>query len=568
MKLRVAAAVPLVRPGAVKQNLAACLKLAKEADRKGVDVVVFPELCMTGVTCGVVETLDALSLSAMKAYAEFVKKTAALKPVFVVSSVFPQEETNTATRGVAVCMGGETIACSYDGGVVFTLGKVKALVQLGTELTKSKAQLVLNPYSEPELIGAREKRTARLRSIAGVVVSAGAGVGESTASCVYGGAGVVVQDGVVLAEGERFQYRNALVTADVEFGAKAGKLPEVEVEMAVCRPTNPFLPIGEESFAERCAEILTLQSCGLATRLLHTNHSRVVLGVSGGLDSTLALLVAVEAFRKLKLDTAGIICVSMPGFGTTAHTRSNGAKLCKALGLKLRTIDISPACKAHLKAIGHNGRTHDAAYENAQARERTQTLMDLGNHLHALTIGTGDLSEAALGWCTYNGDHMSMYSVNGNVPKSVARAIVAWVAEEQGCKLAEVLQDILATPISPELLPHASGAIHQKTESLIGPYELHDYFLYYFVGKRLLPPLVLESAVDAFNGIYSAQEIAKWLDVFLARFFSQQFKRSCAPDCPQVGTVSLAPGDWRMPSDIDGSLFSLKNWKAQDWCTP
>ena len=313
---------------------------------------------------------------------------------------------------------------------------------------------------------------------------------------------------------------------------------------------TPFVPQSKINLDERCEEILTIQATGLATRLNHTHAKTAVIGLSGGLDSTLALIVAVHAFDMLGLDRKNIIAVTMPCFGTTKRTKSNAEILAESYGVSFKDIDISKAVTQHFEDIGQDINTLDVTFENGQARERTQVLMDIANKTGGFVIGTGDLSELALGWATYNGDHMSMYAVNASIPKTLVRHLTAFEAEHSEGKLKEVLLDILATPVSPELLPPKDGEISQKTEDLVGPYELHDFYLYYFVRLGFTPSKIFRLAKLAFDGEYDDATIEKWLKTFIRRFFAQQFKRSCLPDGPKVGTVTLSPrGDWRMPSD-------------------
>ncbi|MDR1005148.1 MAG: NAD(+) synthase, partial [Prevotellaceae bacterium] len=325
-------------------------------------------------------------------------------------------------------------------------------------------------------------------------------------------------------------------------------------------PAHPFVPQGN-ALDERCEEIFSIQTMGLAQRLVHTHAQRAVVGISGGLDSTLALLVCVKTFDKLKRPRTDIIGVTMPGFGTTDRTYTNAVALMRELGVTLREISIREACELHFRAIGHDIDRHDAVYENAQARERTQILMDIANQTNGLVIGTGDLSELALGWATYNGDHISMYGVNSSIPKTLVRHLVRWVAlnSREAAEHATLL-DIIDTPISPELMPaDKQGNILQKTEDLVGPYELHDFFLYYFIRFGFSPSKIRFLAMHAFGERYDEQTIIHWLETFLRRFFSQQFKRSCLPDGPKVGSISLSPrGDWRMPSDA-----SVEAWLRQ-----
>ena len=335
-------------------------------------------------------------------------------------------------------------------------------------------------------------------------------------------------------------------------------MPPLSVEQ-MDRPYDPtpFIPRDSRTREERCQEIFSIQAAGLARRMAHTGLKRAVIGISGGLDSTLALLVASETMKILNLPAENILCVTMPGFGTTDRTYRNALELIASLGAELREIDIRPACLQHMKDIGHDPEIHDVTYENTQARERTQILMDMANKEGGLLVGTGDLSELAMGWCTYNGDHMSMYGVNASVPKTLVRYLVDYVASRSDARTAAVLREVLDTPVSPELLPpDENGKIAQKTEDNIGPYELHDFFLYHFLRFGCERGKLAFLAQRAFGGKYSSAEVDKWLELFLKRFFASQFKRSCLPDGPKVGSVSLSPrGDWRMPSDADRGIF-------------
>ncbi|MGE4569423.1 MAG: NAD(+) synthase [Bacteroidales bacterium] len=408
-----------------------------------------------------------------------------------------------------------------------------------------------------------------------------AGTGESTTDLVFGGKALAAENGIMVAEAARFESRDQLLPAEIDiekvllerrrhtgfssptppmnfisipFARKASfkQLPQPKVN-----PT-PFVPSGENR-NPRCAEIMAIQATGLQKRLLHTGCSKVVVGLSGGLDSTLALLVSIQAFALAGLPIEGIIAITMPGFGTTSRTYNNAVNLAKTLGVTLREISIKAACLQHFSDIGHNPEVHDVTYENSQARERTQILMDLANREQALVIGTGDLSELALGWATYNGDHMSMYGVNAGVPKTLVRHMIAWKAAESNPEVATLLADILDTPVSPELLPAGKeGAMTQKTEELVGPYLLHDFFLYQTLRFGFGPAKTHFLATLAFEGTYTPQEIQKWMNLFYKRFFSQQFKRSCMPDGPKVGSVNLSPrGDWRMPSDAESTLWQM-----------
>lgn len=415
------------------------------------------------------------------------------------------------------------------------------------------------------------------RTISGYIY-AGASVTESTTDLVFSGATMICENGTMLAEGERFCRETVITCADIDieklcaerrhnmsFENQPCKLPVVDC--SVKNDTNdlayrfvdphPFVPASDEKRRERCREIFSIQASGLAKRLEHVGSKGCVIGISGGLDSTLALLVAVRAMEMIGKPTEDIIGVTMPGFGTTDRTYTNAVKLVNELGATLREIDIKAACLQHMKDIGHDPDIKDITYENTQARERTQILFDLANKTGCLLVGTGDLSELAMGWCTYNGDHMSMYGVNASVPKTLVRYLVDYVAGESRKEVADLLYDVLDTPVSPELLPpDENGKISQKTEENIGPYELHDFFLYNFVRFGFDREKLSMLAVKAFNGKYDSAVVERWLNEFLRRFFISQFKRSCIPDSPKVGSVSLSPrGDWRMPSDASFSEF-------------
>ena len=448
--------------------------------------------------------------------------------------------------------------------------------QPSSRLASAGATVIANLSASDESVGKDEFRrqiamtqSARLCC---AYVYADAGEGESTGDLVFSGQNMIVENGVILAESERFTTgllytevdlarlayeRRRLNTFTQDAGMKTVgfELPERPLALTRKIDPHPFVPSAESARRKRCEDILTIQAAGLAARLRHTG-CKAVLGLSGGLDSALALLVACRACDRLDRPRADIRAVTMPCFGTTGRTLQNARRLARACGAELCEVKIGETVRAHLRDIGHDGRT-DVAYENAQARERTQVLMDMANMENGLVVGTGDLSELALGWATYNGDHMSMYGVNAGVPKTLVRYLVDFVADERGGKLGEVLREILATPVSPELLPpDKNGKIAQKTEDTLGPYEVHDFFLYHFQRFGASPDKLMFMACRAFDGVYSREQIEKWLRLFMKRFFSQQFKRSCIPDGPKVGSVSLSPrGDWRMPSDADASAW-------------
>jgi len=453
------------------------------------------------------------------------------------------------------------------------------------QMAVSGATLLLNLSASPELLGKEAYRRALVQANSArclaAYVYASAGPGESSTDLVFSGHSLIAENGAVLAETERFQFASQTIVADIDIerlvnerlknnsfaasrSATAYRTIDFTLPEAVAAPllrpvpATPFVPVAAEERAERCQEIFEIQTTGLAKRLRHVNCSRAVIGISGGLDSTLALLVAVKAFDKLGYDRSGIEAVTMPGFGTTGRTRGNAERLAELLGVNLRVISIDAAVRQHFADLGHDETLHDITYENAQARERTQLLMNISNQVGGLLIGTGDLSELALGWCTYNGDHMSMYGVNGGVPKTLVRYLVAWCAEaEFAGETGDILIDVCETPVSPELLPpDENGEIKQRTEDKVGPYLLHDFFLYHCVRLQYRPAKILFLAQQVFADQFSDEVLRQWLQVFYRRFFSQQFKRSCLPDGPKVGSVVLSPrGDWRMPSDACVALW-------------
>ena len=459
---------------------------------------------------------------------------------------------------------------------------------------RAGATLVLNPSASNELVGKAEYRESLVANQSArclcAYAYASANPCESTTDTVFGGHMLIAENGRMLAESSRFETSGTVLLGDVDtvrmthdrlnaatfhqrLPMDAGIAPWRRIPLAlpagrgntavmkdVLRPRerHPFVPANPAVREARCREILAIQTAGLSKRLSHTGLKRLVVGVSGGLDSTLALLVAARTMDRLGLPRANVLGITMPGFGTTDRTYRNALDLMRSLGAEIREIPISEAALLHFRDIGHDPAVHDVTYENVQARERTQILMDLANREGALLVGTGDLSELALGWCTYNGDHMSMYAVNTGVPKTLVKYLVGWYADhEAGADSAHILHDILDTPISPELLPpDPEGKIAQKTEDVVGPYELHDFFLYHIVRYGAAPVKVRALAISAFEGTYDAATVEKWLRVFIKRFFSQQFKRSCLPDGPKVGTISLSPrADWRMPSDAPADAW-------------
>lgn len=459
-----------------------------------------------------------------------------------------------------------------------------SIVPPSNDLALNGANMIFNLSSSNELIGKYDYRKNLVKGQSAKLISGyvytSSGISESTTDVVFSGHAMIAENGQILKESNRFQFDSELIIEDIDIqkinnlrmkdisymGVKPSKkVREVTLDIRNSKDLirgyekNPFVPKNEAKRNERCHEIFQIQACGLAKRLKHIGTSKTVIGISGGLDSTLAFLVIVEAYKKLGIDTSNIAAITMPGFGTTSRTLENSKRLMQAYHVDLQEIPIVEASLLHMRDIGHDPEIHDVTYENVQARERTQILMDVANKIGGIVVGTGDLSELALGWCTYNGDHMSMYAVNTSIPKTLVKYLVRYVADTNP-EVKEILYDILDTPISPELLPPTkTGEIKQKTEDKIGPYELHDFFLYHFFRYGATPDKLRLLANKTFEGIYSEEEILKWLEVFLKRFFTQQFKRSCLPDGPKVGTVSLSPrGDLRMPSDA-----SYNEWVKQ-----
>jgi NAD+ synthase (glutamine-hydrolysing) len=634
--IKVAAAIPSVKVADCSYNVQQIESLIAMAEGKGVEVIVFPELCITGYTCqdlfkqtllleqaetsvlmlldftrkldiisivgvpvvvgdlllncaAVIQKGDLLGLvpkTYLPNYSEFYEKR-----WFASSQDLQPSEIRFAGNKIVVTPQ-PTLFRTCDGAMfgVEICEDVWAPVPPSCNLALSGADIIFNLSSSDELIGKHDYLKGLLaqqsaRMISGYVYS-GCGFGESTQDVVYGGNAIAYENGQLLAESERFAFDSQLIITQIDvekirnerrtnstyINAQRGHDSRIvnahtvmprDFELIRDVDPHPFIPKTDD-MEKSCDEIFSIQVAGLAKRLVHTGCKTVVVGISGGLDSTLALLVCVRTFDKLQLSRKGIVGVTMPGFGTTDRTYNNAVNLMKSLGITLREISIADAVKQHFNDIGHDINVHDVTYENSQARERTQILMDLSNQLGALVIGTGDLSELALGWATYNGDHMSMYGVNAGVPKTLIKYLVKFVAmSEDSDETRSILLDIIDTPISPELIPaDEAGNITQKTEDLVGPYELHDFFLYHIIRFGYRPSKIFMLARKAFDGsnpeapFYDDETIKKWLTIFLRRFFNQQFKRSCLPDGPKVGSVSLSPrGDWRMPSDASSALW-------------
>jgi len=624
--IKVAAAVPAVKVGDVVYNVQQIESLIAQAEGRGVEVMVFPELCLTGYTCqdlfreqllldkaeegllmllDFTRKLDVISIVGLPVVINgLLYNCAVVIQHGTILGVVPKtylpnygefyekrwfasaQDLNPAEiylAGSPVSVSAEPIIFSTGDDVKFGIEiceDVWAPIPPSNNLALAGADIIFNLSASDELIGKHRYLCSLLAQQSARTISAyvyaSSGFGESTQDVVYGGNAMVFEDGSLLIDGERFSLQPQIQVAQVDverlrmerrqnttfinaqrhssarhIAAKPVAPRDFELIRQV--DAHPFIP-KDGDMQQGCEEILNIQVAGLAKRLYHIGASKAVIGISGGLDSTLALLVTVKSFDKLGLDRKGIIGITMPGFGTTDRTYNNAMALMKALGVTIREISIAKAVTQHFEDIGHDMQKHDVTYENSQARERTQILMDVANQVNGIVIGTGDLSELALGWATYNGDHMSMYGVNAGVPKTLIRYLVSFVAGELA---TDILLDIIDTPISPELIPaDAMGNIKQKTEDLVGPYELHDFFIYYFLRWGFSPKKIFILAQKAFDKTYDDATIKKWLQTFCRRFFTQQFKRSCLPDGPKVGSVSLSPrGDWRMPSDASSALW-------------
>ena len=652
--VKVASAIPAVRVGDVAYNVEQIENLVIQAEGKGVEVIVFPELSLTGYTCQDLFRqqllLDRVEQGVMRLM-DFTRKldiiaiVGAPIPVgnlllncavviqkghvlgMVPKFYLPNYSEFYEKRWFASAQDLRDMELRYAGNVVNMTADIQLFrtadgVLFGIEICEdvwapappsnklalAGADIVFNLSASDELIGKHDYLKSLLsqqsaRTMTGYVYSS-CGFGESTQDVVYGGNAMIYENGKLLAEAARFSLEPQMMMTQIDVeklrserrgnstyvnaqrNVKFSLLDkqfairiidafpkEMEREFKLERTVSPhpFIPAMEDMEVS-CEEIFNIQVMGLVKRLVHTHAETAVIGISGGLDSTLALLVCVKAFDKLKRSRKGIVGVTMPGFGTTGRTYNNAMELMRSLGITVKEVSIVDAVTQHFEDINHDISVHDVTYENSQARERTQVLMDMANKLNGMVVGTGDLSELALGWATYNGDHMSMYGVNASVPKTLIRYLVNYVAQcEVDDQSAQTLQDIIDTPISPELIPaDEKGNIQQKTEDLVGPYELHDFFLYYFLRFGFSPKKIFMLAKNAFienkskrvklgpndPETYDEETIKKWLRVFVRRFFSQQFKRSCLPDGPKVGSVSLSPrGDWRMPSDAMAAMW-------------
>ncbi|MGN1031627.1 MAG: NAD(+) synthase [Butyricicoccaceae bacterium] len=632
--IKIAAATPEIHVADCKFNADNIIALCREADEKGVKVLGFPELCITGYTCSDLFLHNLLLDSAMQQLGRILRETRDMDMVIlvgipvrapggalyntaavlhkgVVMGFVPKRnipnytefyelrhftEANENTEfEVSVPDGdGETTWAPCTPNIIFRCNELPELT-IGVEicedlwvpnppsgkLAEQGATVLVNLSASDEIIGKAQYRRDLVKMQSGKCFAAymycDAGQGESSTDLVFAAHNVIAESGSLLAQSPRFT--TGLTTADIDLKKldydrrrcntfRTVTSPEngwievgfdmelTETKLERVFPNTPFVPSDKDDLAARCEEILTLQATGLATRIRHTHARTAVVGLSGGLDSALALVVTVHAFDLLGRDRKDIIAVTMPCFGTTSRTKNNALTLAEAYGTSCRQIEIGASVTQHFIDIDHDMEDHSVTYENGQARERTQVLMDIANKTGGMVIGTGDLSELALGWATYNGDHMSMYGVNCSIPKTLVRYLTAYEAQRAGGETGRVLLDILDTPVSPELLPPKDGEISQKTEDLVGPYELHDFFLYYMLRFGMEPRKIYRMACRTFEGKFEPDFIKKWLTTFMRRFFMQQFKRSCLPDGPKVGTVTLSPrGDWRMPSDAVSALW-------------
>lgn len=635
--IKVAAITPVLKVANPDYNVGEIAKLIKEASNQRAIIAVFPELSITGYTCGDLfgqTLLEQKSYTALATLLNNTKDTDILgivgMPLAVLDGLyncavafrkgnilgvvpkmfipnykeFYEKRWFRSGREIVkslteITLLGQTVPfgnlifqsdCPKFGLGIEICEDIWSVVPPSSYLALKGAHIICNLSASNDLVNKAEYRRNLIvqqsaRTLTGYIY-ASTGVHESTTDIVFGGERIIAENGSLLSVSDRFGRGSEIIYSDIDVERltterlvnqtfadsqqtvaaftdyqivplrfeSLGEAQTLDREIAPL----PFVPGNPLVRDERCAEIFNIQVAGLCKRLEHTGITKAVIGVSGGLDSTLALLVVVQAFKTLKLPLAGIMAVTMPGFGTTDTTYYNAIGLMQELGVTIKEIDIRPACFQHFNDIGHDPDNHNVVYENTQARERTQVLMDIANQINGLVVGTGDLSELALGWCTFSGDHISMYGVNASIPKTLIRYLVNWVADlAEDQRIGEILRAITETPISPELLPpDKQGNIQQKTESTIGPYELHDFFLFYMLRYGMSPHKIIFLATNAFKNQYSLEEIKKWLQVFYQRFFRQQFKRSCLPDGPKVGSVSLSPrGDWRMPSDASAELW-------------
>ena len=628
--VRVGAVVPKLKVADTEINCNEIIKQIEVASNNKVQIVVFPELCITGYTCQDLFEQDILLEKSEKSLNKILEYTKNLDIVCIIGMPIKSENQlfNTAVviqKGRILGIVPKTFIPNYSefyekrwfassknankkeieilgqkvpfGIDLLFKDKTNNEICFGIEICEDiwaveppsnklallGANVIFNLSASNEVIGKKEYRRELVKmqsakTISGYVYCS-SGVNESTSDLVFSGESMIFENGSCLANNERFDFESNMIfteidtkrlsndrrkntsfmgnPVDLEYREIKINIPDDIENLTRKYSKTPFVPEDKKKISEICEEILNIQSYGLAKRLLHTNINKTVIGISGGLDSTLAFLVIIKAYEILNIPKENIIAITMPGFGTTTRTHNNSMKLINEYGATFREINITKSSLQHFEDIGHDKNIKDVTYENAQARERTKILMDIANKENGLVVGTGDLSELALGWCTYNGDHMSMYAVNASIPKTLVKYIIKWVADNSKEECKNIINDILDTPISPELLPpDEKGNIEQKTEEKVGPYILHDFFLYHFLRYGAEPKKIYTLACKTFKQDFKEEEIKHWLQAFIKRFFTQQFKRNCMPDGPKVGTVSLSPrGDLRMPSDA-----SYNNW--------
>lgn len=612
--LKAMAITPALRVADSEYNSEKIIEGIKYANECGAEIVIFPELSITSASCGDMFKNNSLLMAAKSSLEKIVEECKYLPSLNIVGApigingkvyncailfqegeiinivakkYIPNREARWFTSGenisdyIDICSDMVTLC---DNTTLSTKEGVTLSVALGEDITKYSysSEIIAVPFIFPETVGYYKgikeniKTISRLNSCA--ILFASAGVGESSTDFAYGGGSIIAENGEILREGERFCDENSYICCDIDTEILKHERGDKEISpvensylhLDMFNTVNnadfkldrhisptPFIPEDKDALSERCEEIFNIQTAALVRRMRHTNSKKAVIGISGGLDSTLALLVAVNAFDKMGIDRSGIVAITMPGFGTTDRTYNNAVNMIKSLGATFKEISIKDACIQHFKDIEHDGESHDVTYENSQARERTQILMDYANKTGALHLGTGDMSELALGWATYNGDHISMYNVNGSIPKTLAKYMVAWIALRNEGDIRSTLLDVVNTPISPELTPaDENGNIKQKTEDIVGPYELHDFYMYYFLRYGFSASKIYFLAKRAFEGKYDDECIKMWLKTFLRRFFQQQFKRSCLNDGPAVGVISLSPrGGLVLPSDMSSAIW-------------
>ena len=609
--IKVAAATPQLRVADTDFNSERIIECTKNAHEQGVKVITFPELAITSASCGDMFRRNSLLSAARTALKRIIDETKDISSLLIIG--MPIASNGNLYNCAVVCQYGKILCVvpkrdiSSSEARWFTSGKgvntsttlcgvvvdlkdraifssqgITLSVAIGNDILRGNydSEIIAIPYAAPELVGQYSNIKNSIKTISQnyntSIIFSSAGVGESSTDFAFGGGTIIAENGEIINEGEKFTKTDSILISEIDTDiikydrsknnynySCNDKCYEFYIsnnnEFVLTRDikSSPFVPEDKDLLSERCEEIFNIQTAALIRRMEHTNSTKAIIGISGGLDSTLAFLVAINAFNKMGLDCSGIVGITMPGFGTTDRTYNNAVNMVNYLGATLKEISIKDACIQHFKDIEQDINVHDVTYENSQARERTQILMDYANKIGALHLGTGDMSELALGWATYNGDHISMYNVNGSIPKTMVKYLVAWYALRHQGEIRSILLDVVNTPISPELTPaDDKGNIKQKTEDIVGPYELHDFFLYNFLRYGFSVSKIFFLAKYAFKGKYDDECIKKWLTTFMRRFFQQQFKRSCLNDGPAVGIISLSPrGGLVMPSDMSSAIW-------------